>query len=509
MTMELTAAAILSGMVGYAIGKDGKLQPISQAQINRLLQDTKPVFLEKVAIDTSIARNGTVASGEYGISGSFLLVLNPTTPTNPVYIKLNEPTWPELPLTDLRRIIGPFYRFFIKNTAGSGTLNLVVSRGFQFQLVEKEVAATVSLKLDSLVDTYVPSPGDLYIFYWSNADQEWRCRAFTDWLHKTAHQDGGADEISIAGLAGSPADTVNKTGAQTVAGVKTFSSIIVLPGTDPTTANQAVRKAYADLFTLLTTFNDHKARHQDGGGDELSIAGLAGEPADVVAKSLFNAYTLLAADTDNTPAAITLAASQLIGRKATGGIVALTATDIRTILNVADGADVTGDNAPQAHNQAASTITSGRFPVDRLPAMADEKIWKGTGANVEEVDIPVGVPSGFIGMWHGTIATIPSGYVICDGNNSTPNLLTRFVEGVATAATNPGTIGGEATHTLTEAEMPAHGHSYTGVLLTNRAAGDPHDERAGSTSRTSGSVGGGGTHENKPPFYDVAFLMKT
>ena len=39
-------------------------------------------------------------------------------------------------------------------------------------------------------------------------------------------------------------------------------------------------------------------------------------------------------------------------------------------------------------NLAAGKITSDRFPVDRLPAMTDEKIWKGTGTNVEEVDWP-------------------------------------------------------------------------------------------------------------------------
>jgi len=41
-------------------------------------------------------------------------------------------------------------------------------------------------------------------------------------------------------------DAVLLTGAQTVAGVKTFTSIPVLPASDPTTDNQAVRKAYAD-----------------------------------------------------------------------------------------------------------------------------------------------------------------------------------------------------------------------------------------------------------------------
>ena len=51
-------------------------------------------------------------------------------------------------------------------------------------------------------------------------------------------------------------------------------------------------------------------------------------------------------------------------------------------------------------NLAASKITSLRFPVDRLPAMTDEKIWKGTGANVEEVDIPAATPTA-IGSYSG------------------------------------------------------------------------------------------------------------
>jgi hypothetical protein len=41
-------------------------------------------------------------------------------------------------------------------------------------------------------------------------------------------------------------DVVTLTGDQTVAGVKTFSSIPVLPASNPTTDNQAVRKAYVD-----------------------------------------------------------------------------------------------------------------------------------------------------------------------------------------------------------------------------------------------------------------------
>ena len=65
--------------------------------------------------------------------------------------------------------------------------------------------------------------------------------------------------------------------------------------------------------------------------------------SDVVLKGDYAAYSILAADTVDVPAAVELAASQMIGRKATGGIVALAKADILTIINVADGAEVNPD----------------------------------------------------------------------------------------------------------------------------------------------------------------------
>lgn len=44
---------------------------------------------------------------------------------------------------------------------------------------------------------------------------------------------------------------VKLTGNQTIAGIKTFSSIPVLPASDPTTTNQATRKAYVDARDAL------------------------------------------------------------------------------------------------------------------------------------------------------------------------------------------------------------------------------------------------------------------
>lgn len=47
-------------------------------------------------------------------------------------------------------------------------------------------------------------------------------------------------------------DTVKLSGAQSVGGVKTFTSLPVLPASDPTTANQAVRKSYVDTAVNTT-----------------------------------------------------------------------------------------------------------------------------------------------------------------------------------------------------------------------------------------------------------------
>ena len=37
------------------------------------------------------------------------------------------------------------------------------------------------------------------------------------------------------------------------------------------------------------------------------------------------------------------------------------------------------------------------------------------------------IPSGSIIMWSGSIASIPAGYVLCNGSNGTPNLLDSMV----------------------------------------------------------------------------------
>jgi hypothetical protein len=76
------------------------------------------------------------------------------------------------------------------------------------------------------------------------------------------------------------------------------------------------------------------------------------------------------------------------------------------------------------------------------------------------------IPSGGIIMWSGSIASIPSGWYLCDGLNSTPDLRDRFVVGAGTtyavAATggSPNAIVVSHTHTATVTD-PGHFHQQS------------------------------------------------
>ena len=128
------------------------------------------------------------------------------------------------------------------------------------------------------------------------------------------------------------------------------------------------------------------------------------------------------------------------------------------------------------------------------------------------------LPIGSIIIWSGTVASIPTGWQLCDGTNGTPDLRDRFVVGArqdsgGVSMTNvSGALtktGGEAKHTLTIAEMPAHTHSYRWWSAwyfsgsTELAAKGSYNDNAQTSS-----VGGGQPHNILPPYYALCFIMK-
>ncbi len=123
------------------------------------------------------------------------------------------------------------------------------------------------------------------------------------------------------------------------------------------------------------------------------------------------------------------------------------------------------------------------------------------------VNLPTALPSGVIVMWSGTLATIPSGWALCNGSNGTPDLRDRFITSVGTGE-NPGATGGANSYNLSIGQLPpisfsgttnaagGHGHSASGTISNN---GD--HSHSGSTSSDgnhthTGSTSTAGDHSH-------------
>tara|TARA_R110000796_G_scaffold101637_6_gene210369 strand:- start:4803 stop:5249 length:447 start_codon:yes stop_codon:yes gene_type:complete len=127
------------------------------------------------------------------------------------------------------------------------------------------------------------------------------------------------------------------------------------------------------------------------------------------------------------------------------------------------------------------------------------------------------IPIGGIILWSGSVGSIPDGWKLCDGNNSTPDLRNRFVVGTGNNYA-VGSTGGADTVSLTTAQMPQHDHLVYGQDNDAVATGNASDEVANVTNRNSSNAffnrttslaGSGSAHENRPPYYALAYIMRT
>lgn len=177
------------------------------------------------------------------------------------------------------------------------------------------------------------------------------------------------------------------------------------------------------------------------------------------------------------------------------------------------------------------------------------------------------IPAGVIVMWSGSTGAVPNGWALCNGGNGTPDLRDRFIVGAGDTY-DPGATGGANTVTLTQAQMPSHSHSvgshshgagtlsasnagaHTHSIAGTRLPGEftPNNPRdhshpsttsfargfgpvtgaeasngatgsggahvhtiSGTTGAATGATaatGSGNAHENRPPYYALAFIMK-
>ena len=149
------------------------------------------------------------------------------------------------------------------------------------------------------------------------------------------------------------------------------------------------------------------------------------------------------------------------------------------------------------------------------PNRVDTDFTYNPSTNLLKIDGTAGgiVPSGAIIMWSGAANAIPTGYVLCNGSNSTPDLRNRFVVGAGSGSNyNVNDTGGADSVTLTVNQIPAHTHTYIDqyVAIDNGYRPWPaNNNDCAARNVNSGSTGGGQSHENRPPYYALCFIMKT
>jgi hypothetical protein len=140
-----------------------------------------------------------------------------------------------------------------------------------------------------------------------------------------------------------------------------------------------------------------------------------------------------------------------------------------------------------------------------------------------------GIPSGAIVLWSGSIASIPSGWLLCNGTSGTPDLRDRFIVGAGSAYAVAAT-GGNANATLVShshtasVSDPGHFHTVQGIVPNIQFQSFPSyevpfgadnlndpfitDSKTTGISVTNSTEGSSATNANLPPYYALAYIMK-
>ena len=142
------------------------------------------------------------------------------------------------------------------------------------------------------------------------------------------------------------------------------------------------------------------------------------------------------------------------------------------------------------YNPSTNTLTVGTISATTV-------VSTGSGAFI----------SGMIIAWSGSVANIPTGFVLCDGNNSTPDLRDRFIIGAGNNY-NVGATGGSK-----DAVLVSHFHTTENFVGRSNYAeprnfGVGTDGNLNSTGNTD-TKGEDGTNKNLPPYHALCYIMKT
>jgi len=118
------------------------------------------------------------------------------------------------------------------------------------------------------------------------------------------------------------------------------------------------------------------------------------------------------------------------------------------IAQLANGSGLTQGQALNMTNHQINNVSPGTAGTDAV--------------NLNQLNAYL--PVGSILMYSGAVANIYSAFgpkwVLCNGQNGTPNLMDKFVIGAGNNYA-PGATGGATSYTLSVANMPVHNHGIT------------------------------------------------
>ena len=142
------------------------------------------------------------------------------------------------------------------------------------------------------------------------------------------------------------------------------------------------------------------------------------------------------------------------------------------------------------YNASSNIVTAGTFSGSgaSLSSLNASSLQSGTVPDARLSNTCLFV-TGMIMLWYGSVASIPSGWVLCDGNNNTPDLRNRFVVGAGTGGNySPDDTGGSADATLVSHShtINNHTHSFSGSDSHSHTINNHTHSFSGSSSHSHG-----------------------
>jgi hypothetical protein len=235
--------------------------------------------------------------------------------------------------------------------------------------------------------------------------------------------------------------------------------------------------------------------------------------------------------------AITMFNSTVLGNTTAAG-TGLTVAAGATASMFTDGANFSAAGLPSGASTGTGNVVFSNSPTIASPTFTGTPLAPTASVSTDNTQIATTafvrdiIPAGLISLWSGSVASIPSGWLLCDGSNSTPDLRDRFIVGAGSTYAVAAT-GGSANaiivshnHTATSNSVvtdPGHSHPVpSGDQLGGAIAGYagsfniqgtyPSSSNTTSitvaTTTTVASSGSSGTNANLPPYYALAYIMK-